>query len=877
MSGFISGFVLSTLKPVTEVLAELFKYNRENFAEDREQRMTMEYQAMDMKVEQTDLWRDDVKDLMEFSLEKLEVYLLVSTLELGFCVTAYVKSRVPAGGPAWLICAHNISLTAAFMYLLFSLWLGMHAYVASVAYKVRILTHHIRLPIPTWSALEAARTYSSAYEKMRPTQMFRVPILMPQDKVAAADASLNQLKVERLAQQHGNRASSYVHEGASGTTLPDATDPWGLERSGSASIELAPDVNSDTAKQRHVWLAREAASFYQTHEAFSRVTLTLGTSYLAQFMCYFCLSYTMLTNAATVPALCGVVAFSAISLGMLWLDLSESKGNMIFLSVLNFLGPLISTMVAFMTAKYDGYPGWWEWLTPVALLSHGLWILSYLAFLRIRETEFGAILPFGFRGILYIDVFGRFKHTEKTPDKFSKPLSQQPYRTQSVTKNLKTFRNPYEHEDLPAMLNFERGPERAEDVGESRYMHDLLHASVKGAAVLRLRPDSFAQSAEDDEDVTPDRKAAKRHYGGGAAQVFTTSTLCLSVVYILAALVSVWAAGVGYDNVGVYGHPFNGLDFITVDVSHEISTGRAHRIETVWPAALARPRGLTCDAQGRVFAVAGQGADGRKALLHGRLSSAPHPTSTASTIQSRGGLRHAAPAARSYRLQFEAADRCPHAESANGLAIQDLALHGCSHGQDCVALVLPRQGHHLATCALKSSNATADLPQKSSRMQVARSWLEEGASSDTTSNSVSSAEELTSLAVVPCSEDDHDVHSMADRSSECAVVGTSSHRAARLALSQGLDPEPVWAPRQMLSEAREVSGVGVFAHLGNGYLGVLQRKSNSLQLLDLANGGAKAGVVRLPASPRKASWAAVCAGGGHIYAMEAGEDRKSVV
>merc|ERR1719182_12704 len=123
-----------------------FNYNKKNFQYDRNFRQKMEYKVVDMKLEQVDLWRDDVRTMVELTLTKCEVYLLVVTLLLTCCVTALCKGRVPAGTPTWLAACHTVSPTGAFMYLFLALWLGMHAYVSAQAYKVRILTHYVRLP-----------------------------------------------------------------------------------------------------------------------------------------------------------------------------------------------------------------------------------------------------------------------------------------------------------------------------------------------------------------------------------------------------------------------------------------------------------------------------------------------------------------------------------------------------------------------------------------------------------------------------------------------------------------------------------------------------------------------------------------------------------
>lgn len=845
MAGFIAGYLMKTLSSVTEAFGDLFKYNRSNFLKDREQRMVMEYKVMEMRVEQVELWREDIRDLMDFSLEKLEVYLLVSTLELGFTVTAYAKSRVPAGGPPWLVSAHFITLTGAFMYFLLSLWLGIHAYVASVAYKVRILTHHVRLPVPTWTALEAARTYGSAFEKMGPAQMFRVPVIMPQEKIVAANATL---PTAAPAVQQPERPAENL--------LQAASDPWGLERHGDDIRELAPDVNSNAAKQRHIWLAREAASFYQTHEAFSRVMLSLGTIYLAQFMCYLCLSYTLLSNAAPVPAFSGVFAFSAVSMGMLWLEVSVSIESMIFLSVLNFMGPGISSLVTFMSSKYSGYPGAWDYLMPLAILSHGVWLLAYLLSLRIRETEAGAILPMAFRGILYIDVFGRDR-------------SQVEPAAVDVTRDPAGPRSRQPGACFPAMSCIDQsGPIRPEDLNSRDDWPDAMRPE------LRFQPEAFATVHDAHKELlAPLEKLPGKPHAVSASRVFLVSTTVLILVHVTASVMAAYDAYAGLGSFGVYGKPSLQMSFITADISHEISSGRGERIETSWPSAFARPHGLTCDTRGIVFAVAGQAASGRKALLHASLAVAP-PSGSLSSIL--GNLRRSLPVGsrERHKLLFDAAPSCPLAEGVGGLAIQDLALPSCSNANECMATVLPRRGHHLVHCPMSEPDDTAAVPERiSNSTPIARSWLEDGGAlhAGHAANSKAGSEELIALAVIPCDTDNALEDHVSTR--ECAVVGTSAQRVVRLALTQGSALQPVFAPRHILVEGElEVSGVGTFARFGNRYLGMLHRTSNSLHLLDLANGGVRSGIVRLPPSPRGPAWAAVCAGGGYIYALEAGED-----
>ena len=60
------------------------------------------------------------------------------------CWRSAAASRRGPGG-SW-----ELSLRLqAFRYLFLALWFGLHAFVAAQAYKVRILTQLVRLPIPS--------------------------------------------------------------------------------------------------------------------------------------------------------------------------------------------------------------------------------------------------------------------------------------------------------------------------------------------------------------------------------------------------------------------------------------------------------------------------------------------------------------------------------------------------------------------------------------------------------------------------------------------------------------------------------------------------------------------------------------------------------
>ncbi|CAJ1330834.1 unnamed protein product [Effrenium voratum] len=98
---------------------------------------------------------------------------------------AFCEGRLASGTPAWLVGCHTLSLAGAFMYLLMSVWFSMHASITAKSYETRLLTQLVRLPVPSWSQLEGARTYGSTFEKTTTKQMLRVPFVMGTQQRAA--------------------------------------------------------------------------------------------------------------------------------------------------------------------------------------------------------------------------------------------------------------------------------------------------------------------------------------------------------------------------------------------------------------------------------------------------------------------------------------------------------------------------------------------------------------------------------------------------------------------------------------------------------------------------------------------------------------------
>ncbi|CAE7946099.1 unnamed protein product [Symbiodinium sp. KB8] len=281
---------------------------------DRKMRQETEYQIMDFRIKQAELWREDVRDIIGLTSVKMDTYLIVNAVQLGFTVMAFCEGRLASGTPTWLVGCHTLSLAGAFMYLLMSVWFSMHASVTAKSYETRLLTQLVRLPVPSWAQLEAARTYGSTFEKTKTTQMFRVPFAMGSQQRVLGEASSS--TAPALTNQEG------AAEGTDTGPPAASADLWGLEGNGEEIYELDGKLRTDPASQRHLQLIKQVMHYWQSYDGFARVAMSMGTNQLILGLSYYVIGYVLISNKAIIACWLVVLLFMVIATALIRLDMS---------------------------------------------------------------------------------------------------------------------------------------------------------------------------------------------------------------------------------------------------------------------------------------------------------------------------------------------------------------------------------------------------------------------------------------------------------------------------------------------------------------------------------------------------------------------------
>ncbi|KAF4690789.1 pumilio domain member 4 [Perkinsus olseni] len=158
----------------------LFSYNKDVFVFDQTLRQQKVHQIQNIRLQQVGLYREDLRDLFGLTISKMDNYLVVNTLMLGFCIALFYDGVLPQQNPPWLwwMC---LDLSGSTIFLLISIWLSLHASITAQSMVVKLLTQWLRLPLPRTEDIAAASATIEDYECCPVSSILRIPGLQRLD------------------------------------------------------------------------------------------------------------------------------------------------------------------------------------------------------------------------------------------------------------------------------------------------------------------------------------------------------------------------------------------------------------------------------------------------------------------------------------------------------------------------------------------------------------------------------------------------------------------------------------------------------------------------------------------------------------------------
>ena len=333
----------------------LFNYNREAFIFERSMKQAMIHQEQAMRIEEASLYREDLRDLFDLVIKKMDSYLVINTLMLGFSISLFSIVEMPSGVPRWLFWLYEMCLCGSALFLLLSVWLALYASVMAQTYMVRLLTQWLRLPVPSRKDIERAASSIWDYERSGPGKFLRLPV---------------------------------IHKGDSHSDSSDTSQDDSQALGRRASRTMGSELNA--VKQTHFKLFSELQGFWQGYDAYARVCMVMGSNQLLQALGHISLAYFVADFGQVWASILFLLVIHYCEYLHMQMNLSMDNTRRILLPILLFSPPALTAACAlwwhFETRherengkKYHEDPNGPKFLAIFAFLAHMLWLSFALA------------------------------------------------------------------------------------------------------------------------------------------------------------------------------------------------------------------------------------------------------------------------------------------------------------------------------------------------------------------------------------------------------------------------------------------------------------------------------------------------------------------
>lgn len=426
---------------------------------DAEQTFTKRLTQISNTLERQKLHREDIRDLVELTVGRMDIYHVVGTLLLTFCISWYTDNGMMESKlPTWFQTLFLISNFCAVGYLIFSVWLAMHASIACHSIGVRLLTSFARLSIPTRRELDRIHVsitpfldrFLSLGQKALSKHIGNLGIFERQQSPGATapgsltSASPRQAPSKSLCGASSNETTSKLKSKSSIVGDLAARAAGGSFVAGSSlQRPTSEDEESETAKlnrtrsfswppslgagaadeddeeeddQVHFRRFLKEQKRWLCYDAYARVCMSFGMNQMLQALSYYILG--VIWKISMVAALTSFFAVKFLGLLLLKLDLGESKTirkEKYVLVFLYLLPPVLAALLLWVVPIVhamtdDESPTWVDIVACLCFLLHAGWLVYAASEMapnagmnNAPDSQYG-VLPRRMRMVQYLDV-----------------------------------------------------------------------------------------------------------------------------------------------------------------------------------------------------------------------------------------------------------------------------------------------------------------------------------------------------------------------------------------------------------------------------------------------------------------------------------------
>lgn len=348
------------------------------------QRFERQLAAIDYKIQRQQLHREDIRDLVELTGSRMDIYHIVGTLLLAFCVGWYTETTLNENNlPFWFSDLFLINNYAAVGYLLICVWLSMYAAIASRSMGARLLTSYARLSFPTQDELDN----------------IKVPIFLG----AAAEYVSKRLPGRDRVQ------AAFRSAGLSAST---SRTPQEAEAFVTSGVSCLPEEIANEDQNQHFRRFLDELPRWLSYDTWSRVCMSFGVNNMLQALSYHVLGG--LWHRSHLSAILSFMSIHLLGYLILRLDikgLDSTWSDFILFKTLFFLPPGLAAVLLYADDVSEDRDCLFSWIgvygyylpSVIALSlfwSHGLWLIKMLQLFKSAGRVNARFKPGGFANVL---------------------------------------------------------------------------------------------------------------------------------------------------------------------------------------------------------------------------------------------------------------------------------------------------------------------------------------------------------------------------------------------------------------------------------------------------------------------------------------------
>ncbi|CAE7212039.1 PRCP [Symbiodinium pilosum] len=141
----VSGLILGAV--IAGIYNWVYSYNRDAWMTDIQVEQAHHYQKDNLQIQMHSMRRDEVRDLVNSDINRINSSLLVATLILSLAGEMLFEGQIPTDCPPFVLNAYMLCLGSAVFYLTLSILSGIIASNSAYHKAARLLVHYIR---PRW-------------------------------------------------------------------------------------------------------------------------------------------------------------------------------------------------------------------------------------------------------------------------------------------------------------------------------------------------------------------------------------------------------------------------------------------------------------------------------------------------------------------------------------------------------------------------------------------------------------------------------------------------------------------------------------------------------------------------------------------------------